>query len=409
MLRLVRWVIGALRRREATGDLDDAAAGGDVGDGGRPLRIARGGRLAVARHLVVQSLVARRPCTVAGRRGGHGDAAVPRPGHPVAGLVRVLDAFDARRRLLLAEVAAGAQALTVVDAGPAALGGGHDVVVVAHGGVAVRGPARAVTPSQEASHRGWELPRPRFDGDHLARGRVPVQASHDDPDLRSVGSVPVSCGIGGLGEGIAQLCAQRLGGHRTVPLDPGEIAAARVQEGTIGDHHSEVEGDRLHAAFAAEHGIGEGIGHQCAVPVAGALGPSALGLEGEALVGELGIEGRQVGADRGHPVLARGEGHVAVLPCGEVAAGGAVGVQLAGGIGDLRPPGLHTGAVHPGHPLVEHLVDLPALQGIQRCRRGRGGVGDLRGDLPAAEGAEHAGHRVHEPARGGERRVGDRG
>ena len=67
MLRLVGWVIGALRRREATGDLDGAAAGGDVGDGGRPLRIARGGRLVVARGLVVRSFVARRPCTVAGR------------------------------------------------------------------------------------------------------------------------------------------------------------------------------------------------------------------------------------------------------------------------------------------------------------------------------------------------------
>ncbi|HEX7352420.1 MAG TPA: hypothetical protein VF289_15570 [Brachybacterium sp.] len=218
------------------------------------------------------------------------------------------------------------------------------------------------------------------------------QTAHHDAHLVSVGAEAVARGILRLGERIAQLLAHGFRRDRPVPLDMGDVAVVRAEQGTVGDHHSEVEGHRFHPVLPAEQGVGEGVSHQRGVTVPRAACPPTLGLEGEPLVGELRVESGQVSAHGGHAVLTRDERHMTLRACSVMAVGGAVRVELVDGMGDDLPPPFHPGAIHPWHLFVEHLVDLPALQVIQRRRGGSCGVRDGRRDLPSSEGGEHPGH-----------------
>lgn len=266
------------------------------------------------------------------------------------------------------------------------------MVVLAYRRIAVGGAAGAVAPAKEAFHRGGERPGSGLDTDQLPHGGMREQTAHHHAHLGSVGAEAVVGGVLGLGERIAQLLAHGFRRDRPVPLDMGDVSVVRAEQGTVGDHHSEVEGHRLHPAFPSEQGVGESVGHQRSVTVPRAVDPPSLGLEGEAFVDELRVESGQVSTHGGHAVFPRGERHMALRARSLVAVGGAVRVELVDGMGDGLPPSIHPGAVHPWHLFVEHLVDLPALQIIQRRRGGSGGVGDGRRDLPAREGGEHPGH-----------------
>src|SRR5699024_3422956 len=110
--------------------------------------------------------------------GGHNrSAAMSGPGDEVPGNARSVDPLDPRRVVVLVEVAVGAAALSVVDAGGATGRDRLDVVVLTHGRIAEGGAAGAVAPVQEAFHRRRELPPPGFDRDQLPRGGMGVQAS----------------------------------------------------------------------------------------------------------------------------------------------------------------------------------------------------------------------------------------
>lgn len=390
--------------RDATGERGAGLArlapgGADDATGTRELDIG----------VVLGSIVRGRDGAEAGRGGHDCGAAVPGPGHQVAGIVRTDEAFDARRVLVLVGVAGGAQALAVVDAGDSAFGERPDVVALAHGCIAEGGSAGVVAPGQEAFHRGRELAAAGFDGDQLSRGGVGEEAAYHGAHLWAVGAVPVTGGILGLAQRLAQCFAHRLRRDRSVAFDVGDIAVVRGEQGSVGDHHPDVESHGFHSALATEQGLGEGIGHQRAVPFPGALGATPFRFEGEPLVRELRVEGRQVRTHGGHAVLPGREVHMAVRACGLVTTARTVRVELADGCRHLLSPPLDSGAVHPRHPLEEHLVDLAALEVIERLCRGGGGVGDRRGDLSACERSEHPRHGVDQASRRRQAAGGNRG
>nr|WP_241237211.1 hypothetical protein [Brachybacterium saurashtrense] len=316
-------------------------------------------------------------------------------------MLGILDPLDPRAVGLLEGVAAGAQPLPVVDAGGTALRERHDVVVLSHRRAAERGAAGAVAPGEEPPHGGRELARAGVERDQFSAGGMRVEAAQRGAHLGAVGPAPVHLRGLGLGERLAQLLAHGLRRHRAVALDPGRVAVAGREQGPIGDHHPHLEGHRLHRVLAAQQRVGEGIGHQRAMPLARALGPAPLRLQAQALVDELRVERGQVGAHGRHAVLAGSERDVAVRAGHLVAAGGAGGVQLADGGGHRGPPPPHPGTVHPREMRVQRLVHRAALGLVERGRGGGGGVGDRAGHLPARERGEHARHRADEtPGRG---------
>ncbi|SLN02551.1 hypothetical protein FM106_23455 [Brachybacterium faecium] len=235
------------------------------------------------------------------------------------------------------------------------------------------------------------------------------KSSHRDPHLRPVGAIAVLVAVLGCGEGVPQLFTHGLGRHRAVALDMGEIPVTGREQGALGEHHAELEGDRFHPALTAEQRVDEGVGHQRGVPLAGALGAAALSLEGEAFVGELGVERRQMRAHGRHAVLCRGEPDMPFPARGLVAARGAVRVELADGGGRRGAPGLHAGAVHAWKLLVQHLVDLAALQVVEGFHRRGGGISDSRCHGAARERGEHPRHRGDESPRGGQAAARGRG
>ncbi|WP_122942782.1 hypothetical protein [Brachybacterium sp. EE-P12] len=175
-------------------------------------------------------------------------------------------ALDACVCVLLAEVVAPAQTLPVVEAGRTAHAVRGDVVALAHGGIAVRGAASSVAQEQEPLQRGWELSRRRLDGDDLPGGGVREQRAQDCSDLWPVRTEAVLVRALRLGERLAQLLTQSLGGDGTVALDVCGIAVLGREQCTVRDDHAHIEGLELHPAVAAEQGSHHGVGHDRTVP-----------------------------------------------------------------------------------------------------------------------------------------------
>ena len=327
----------------------------------------------------------------------------------MAGGFIAVEAFDPRGAVLLAEVTAGAQSLAVLEAGRPALGEGHDVVHVAHGSVAEGSAAGVIPPDQEASQRRRELTAPGFDTDQLAHGRVGVEATQRHTDLWTIRAVPILGGLIRLFERRSQLLAHRLDGHRPVPLEVRDVIASRIQQGAVGDDQSDIQGHGLHRALAPEHRVREGIGHQRSMPRASTLGATALRLEGEALVGEPGVQRGQMDAEGGHAVLARREADVTMGAGRAVPVLCATRVKLSDRRRDSLAPALHPCAVELRHLLDQVPVQLPALEIVQRGGGGRRGVRHGRGDLAGGQRTEHPGHGGDQAPRGGHGAVRDRG
>lgn len=189
-----------------------------------------------------------RPRCGAHRHGGRGRGGV-RLG---IGHRRVPHPLDAQRIVLLAEVAGGAEVLTVVDAGGPAVAAGADVVGMARGRITVRRATAPVAPEQEPFERGRERLGTGLDRDQLARRGVRVQAAQDGAELRAVAAVRIVVGILGLAERVAQTLPHGLDRDRAVSLDLRGITVLRVEQGTVRDDHADIEGDRVHRLVAVD-------------------------------------------------------------------------------------------------------------------------------------------------------------
>ena len=92
------------------------------------------------------------------------------------------------------------------------------------------------------------------------------QRAQDCSDLWPVRTEAVLVRALRLGERLAQLLTQSLGGDGTVALDVGGIAVLGREQCTVRDDHAHIEGLELHPAVAAEQGSHHGVGHDRAVP-----------------------------------------------------------------------------------------------------------------------------------------------
>src|SRR5699024_2244665 len=137
-----------------------------------------------------------------------------------------------------------------------------------------------------------------------------------------------------------------------------------------------------------------------ASPVAGCTQP--LGLVGEALPDQRGVEGAHAGGDGGHPVLPAPHGDVALLPCLLVTTLLPVGIGGGDRGGGGVVPRLGARAVEVGQAAGELSIRLEALCGGERGEGARGGMCDGAGDLRGGERAEHLGHVRDQAALGGE-------
>ena len=127
-------------------------------------------------------------------------------------------------------VAVGGQSIAVAHRGLSPGGMRMDVVELADRGIAVRGPARLVAPSEQLRHPGWECTTSRFGGDELTGAPCVVQAPQchgDGSASRAVGVMSIVGGFGAL-DRRQHLLPDVLVRHGAVALDGGGISVTSL-------------------------------------------------------------------------------------------------------------------------------------------------------------------------------------
>ncbi len=338
-------------------------------------------------------------------RGGAGDSGTAGPRDPVARDIRIGLALDASDLLLLV-VAEAAEALAVVEAGVTPGRIGPDVVGLSDRSVA-EGPATChVPPEHESRERSRERSCDGFHGDEFAGGRVRVE-----PPQGGTGGGPVVAErrvhvVLPVAEHTAQLLTDGLGGDRAVALDLGDVAAARGEQGAIGDDDADVEIGGVHAPLVAQQGGSEGVCLDRLVPATVTVCAQLLCFQGETLADLRSVKSWKACRHRRHTVLPRAHGDMATSARMLVALPLTAGIDRFDQTGDLALPPLPAGGIQRRQPVPEMAVDLFALFWCQGRERVRRAVDDVCCDLAAQERVEHLGHRLHEASTGADGTAG---
>ena len=283
-----------------------------------------------------------------------------------------------------------------------------DVVELADRGIAVRGPARLVAPSEQLRHPGWECTTSRFGGDELTGAPCVVQAPQchgDGSASRAVGVMSIVGGFGAL-DRRQHLLPDVLVRHGAVALDGGGISVAGSEQGAVGDDHSDVDTAQVGAVEPAQEQVREQCDHDRLVSTTVPGSTQPLCFQRELLADAGGVDGWQDCVDLRHAVLPATHRHARLLrrPCMTLRlARGVEGVQGAlRGSGPLvRPARLEAAEV-----TGEHGVDLRSDLRRGDRQSARDSMGDLRGDATRGQSAQHPRHGPHQAPAGGERLPG---